>query len=115
MSLSVIGMFSMKSVTLISSIQKNGFSNCMIQWRLSHRRNIIMMAHLPLLISFRPRQSGTPSERKKVNKVLDFDNLYDETDDDDLIDAAEAAFDEYLAQCAADYSEACRIRAHKRS
>lgn len=44
-----------------------------------------------------------------------YGNLYDETDDDDLIDAAEAAFDEYLAQCAADYSEACRIRAHKRS
>lgn len=47
--------------------------------------------------------------------MLDFENFYDETDDDDLIDAAEAAFDEYLAQCAADYSEACRIRAHKRS
>ena len=47
--------------------------------------------------------------------MLDFDNLYDETDDDDLIDAAEAAIDEYLAQCTADYSEACRIRAHKRS
>lgn len=56
----------------------------------------------------------TPSERKKVIKVLDFDNLYDVTDDD-LIDAAEAAFDEYLAECTADYSEACRIRAHKRS
>lgn len=54
-----------------------------------------------------------PSERKKVNKVLDFDNLYDVTDDD-LIDAAEAAFDDYLAECTADYSEACRIRAQKR-
>lgn len=87
----------------------------MIQWRLSHRRNIIMTAHLPLLISFRPRQSGTPSEkRKKVNKVLDFDNLYDVTDDD-LIDAAEAAFDEYLAECTADYSELCSVRAQSRN
>ena len=48
-------------------------------------------------------------------KVLDFDNLYDETDDDDLIDAAEAAFDEYLAECTADYSELCSIRAQQRS
>ena len=86
----------------------------MILWRLSHRRNIIMMAHLLLLIYFRPRQSGTPSERKKVNKVLDFDNLYDETDDDDLVDAAEAAFDEYLAECTADYSELCSVRAQSR-
>lgn len=31
----------------------------------------IMTVHLPLLISFRPRLNGTPSERKKVNKVLD--------------------------------------------
>lgn len=36
--------------------------------------------------------------------MLDFENFYDETDDDDLIDAAEAAFDEYLAECTADYS-----------
>lgn len=53
-----------------------------------------------------------PSERKKVNKVLDFDNLYDVTDDD-LIDAAEAAFDDYLAECTADYSELCSVRAQQ--
>ena len=42
--------------------------------------------------------------------MLDFDNLYDETDDD----AAEAAFDEYLAECTADYSELCSVRAQSR-
>lgn len=46
--------------------------------------------------------------------MLDFDNLYDETDDDDLIDAAEAAFDEYLADCTADYSQLCSVRAQSR-
>lgn len=55
-----------------------------------------------------------PSERKKVNKVLDFDNLYDETDDDDLIDAAEAAFDEYLNATTNAYSELCSVRAQSR-
>lgn len=33
---------------------------------------------------------------------------------DDLIDAAEAAFDEYLAECTADYSELCSVRAQQR-
>jgi hypothetical protein len=33
---------------------------------------------------------------------------------DDLIDAAEAAFDEYLAECTADYSELCSVRAQSR-
>ncbi len=46
--------------------------------------------------------------------MLDFENFYDETDDDDLIDAAEAAFDEYLAECTADYSELCSVRAQQR-
>lgn len=32
---------------------------------------------------------------------------------DDLIDAAEAAFDEYLAECTADYSELCSVRAQQ--
>lgn len=44
----------------------------------------------------------------------DFENFYDETDDDDLIDAAEAAFDEYLAEYTADYSELCSVRAQSR-
>ena len=61
----------------------------------------------------KPKNTIT-SERKKVNKVLDFENFYDETDDDDLIDAAEAAFDEYLAECTADYSELCSVRAQQR-
>lgn len=56
-----------------------------------------------------------PNEkRKRVNKVLDIENIFDETDDDDLIDAAEAAFDEYLAECTADYSELCSVRAQSR-
>lgn len=46
--------------------------------------------------------------------MLDFENFYAETDDDDLIDAAEAAFDEYLAECTADYSELCSVRAQRR-
>lgn len=46
--------------------------------------------------------------------MLDFENFYDETDDDDLIDAAEAAFDEYLAESTADYSELCSVRAQQR-
>ena len=33
---------------------------------------------------------------------------------DDLIDAAEAAFDEYLAECTAEYSELCSFRAQSR-
>lgn len=45
--------------------------------------------------------------------MLDFDNLYDATDDD-LIDAAEAAFDEYLAECTTEYSELCSVRAQQR-
>lgn len=61
-----------------------------------------------------PLRNLTPSERKRVNKVHDFENFYDETDDDDLIDAAEAAFDEYLAECTADYSELCSVRAQSR-
>ena len=31
-----------------------------------------------------------------------------------MIDAAEAAFDEYLAECTADYSELCSVRAQSR-
>lgn len=69
-----------------------------------------------------------------MNKVCDCENcfFYDdytltccchkECDDpsldisecDDLIDAAEAAFDEYLAECTADYSELCSVRAQSR-
>ena len=40
--------------------------------------------------------------------MLDFENFYDETDDDDLIDAAEAAFDEYLALSLIHISEPTR-------
>lgn len=44
-----------------------------------------------------------------------FDDLtFDIYEDDDLIDAAEAAFDEYLAECTADYSELCSVRAQSR-
>ena len=46
--------------------------------------------------------------------MLDFENFYDETDDDGLIDAAEAAFDEYHAECTADYSELCSVCAQQR-
>ena len=69
-----------------------------------------------------------------MNKVLDCENCffyddytltcccYKECDDpsldiqecDDLIDAAEAAFDDYLAECTADYSELCSVRAQSR-
>lgn len=45
--------------------------------------------------------------------MLDIENIFNETDDDDLIDAAEAAFDEYLAECTADYSELCSVRAQQ--
>ena len=75
-----------------------------------------------------------PSERKKVKKVRDCENCFfyddytltccchEECDDlsldisecDDLIDAAEAAFDEYLAECIADYSDLCSVRAQSR-
>lgn len=44
-----------------------------------------------------------------------FDDLtFDIDEDDDLIDAAEAAFDEYLAECTAEYSELCSVRAQQR-
>ncbi len=69
-----------------------------------------------------------------MNKVCDCENcfFYDdytltccchkECDDpsldisecDDLIDAAEAAFDDYLAECTAYYSELCSARAQSR-
>lgn len=41
-------------------------------------------------------------------------DLENETYYDDLIDAAEAAFDEYLAECTADYSELCSVRSQSR-
>ncbi len=41
-------------------------------------------------------------------------NDYVDCSDDDLIDAAEAAFDDYLAECTADYSELCSVRAQHR-
>lgn len=69
-----------------------------------------------------------------MNKVCDCENCFfyddytltccchEECDDpsldiaecDDLIDAAEAAFDDYLAECTADYSELCSVRAQSR-
>ena len=41
------------------------------------------------------------------------DLTFDIDEDDDLIDAAEAAFDDYLAECTADYSELCSVRAQQ--
>lgn len=41
-------------------------------------------------------------------------DLENETYYDDLIDAAEAAFDEYLNATTNDYSELCSIRAQQR-
>lgn len=54
-------------------------------------------------------------EKNIVSRVKkDMNDLENEIYYDDLIDAAEAAFDEYLAECTADYSELCSVRAQSR-